>query len=166
MFIFSLSHFINNFHTQKKKRLLPWKQLCKPNASVQACIYFAFILFCPLHSMSNISVWVSVLLCRNKDRLIKVPHFWLMGMSVNWRRQALQIELRCSIVCTLVWFLMHQSHKMSLFKDEEKTFNYKMAGKLHWHIYMKTKIHYEQKHTTCNIKPFWDRMSHGLSLAM
>lgn len=95
----------------------------------------------------------------NKGWLMKVTHFWLMDMSVNWRRQTLQIELFFSIVHTLFWFLMYQSHKMSLFKGEEKTFNKKIAGKLHWHIYMDAKIHYKQKQTTCNIESFRDRMS-------
>lgn len=90
------------FTKKKKKRLLAWKLLCKSQVSDQACLYFAF--FVP----SNVSVWVSVLLCHNKNWLKKVAHFWLMGMSVNRRRRrALQIEICFSIICTLVWFLMH-----------------------------------------------------------
>lgn len=128
---------------------------------------FRFFLSPPQH-VKCICVGFSFLVShsqKKKDWLMKVPHFWLMGTSVNWEDEYF-IELSFSTVRTFVWFLMHQSHKMSLFKGEEKTFNYEIAGKLHWHIDLNTKIHYKQKQTTCNIKPFRHRMSYGHSWVM
>lgn len=99
----------------KKKRSLRCHENCCASQKLQ--IKSVFIL----HLFFFVPYSSQMYLCgfqfySNKGWLMKVTHFWLMDMSVNWRRQTLQIELLFSIVHTLAWFLMHQSHKMSLFK--------------------------------------------------